>query len=137
MTSFCMRTIAGLLAGLPTIAQPGPCPCWLFTLWRIEAAAATIVIDTHAGHAGHEGHDAVGGDNIAGADGVSSEVPIELGTGDPLRAGVQIPPVPVLASSLLAHMALRSIHWRVLSQDASSALAWRPSVDPPPPRITL
>ncbi|HRF46610.1 MAG TPA: hypothetical protein PLC98_03200 [Anaerolineales bacterium] len=135
MASFLLRGVSALLAGLLVIAQPGPCPCWLFTLWRIEAsAAAPVVIDAHAGHEGHADHDLSATLRI---NALSSEIPLGQSAADPLRFGVQIPPIPVLVSSLLARLALRSIHWRVLCQDVSQPLTWRPALDPPPPRLAL
>lgn len=121
-TSFGYRWLAVLLAGLLLLAQPGPCPCWLYTLWRIDAATQ----DPHAGHAGH----------VDPARSASDEEPggRARSDGDSLRVGVQAPPAPQPASALLATLAQRTIHWRVLCLAAHASSLWRPTIEPPPPR---
>ena len=115
------RLLAIVLAGLLLIAQPGPCPCWLYTLWRIDAAQAEP-------HAEHRGHD------------VSRQAPTggrASSDGDTLRFGVQPAPVPALVAGLLETLARRTIHWRLLCISPVQAPSWRPALDPPPPRLIV
>lgn len=118
------RVLALLLAGLLWLAQPGPCPCWLYTLWRIDTATQ----DPHAGHGDHTGHTEprpASNDEPGGR---------ARSDGDSLRVGVQAPPAPQPASALLATLAQRTIHWRVLCLTAQASSLWRPAIEPPPPR---
>lgn len=122
------RVLAWFLAGLLLIAQPGPCPCWLYTLWRFDAP---VTVDAHAGHAGH--------DHPVPASTPTDEAPngMPRSDGDTIRYGVQQPPIPAPAAALLANLAQRSIHWRLLRSSPAPVLSWRPDIEPPPPRRSI
>ena len=120
------RVLTLALAGILLIAQPGPCPCWLYTFWRIDAASRVVVVD-HSAHEGHAGHVVPASDprpdSSDRADGASG------------RYGVNQPPRPAPAAALLAELAERSIYWRVPHPAAVSVVVWPPAPEPPPPRL--
>ncbi len=125
MTNLWHRALTFALAGLLLIAQPGPCPCWLYTFWRIEAASRIIEAD-HASHEGHAGHVVPASDPQPGSS--------DRADGASVRYGVNQPPRPAPAAALLAELAEQSIQWRVPHPAAVAVIAWPPTPEPPPPR---
>lgn len=120
------RALTLALAGILLIAQPGPCPCWLYTFWRIEAVNQAVAID-HSSHEGHAGHVVPAPDAQPGSAGGRVD-------GDSVRFGVNQPPRPAPAAALLAELAEQSIHWRLRCPRSVSVIVWPPAPEPPPPR---
>lgn len=120
------RVLTLALAGLLLIAQPGPCPCWLYTFWRIDAINH-VAVDNHSAHEGHAGHVVPASDPQPGSS--------DRADGDSVRFGVNQPPRPAPAAAWLAELAERSIHWHVRCPAAVSVVVWPPAPEPPPPRL--
>jgi hypothetical protein len=120
------RAVSMVLAGLLLIAQPGPCPCWLYTFWRIEDQNQAFVPIRAVGHDGHDGH-------VMPTEPDRSDAPERADDGS-LRVGVNQPPRPQPASVLLAEMAEQTIHWLVRFPASTPAAPWTSSPEPPPPR---